>query len=108
MNDEALREAAARALGWEPFEFQGDTIWLDHEKQPRGVATPALNWTTAGALLESCAERGAYVEIITDARAVSRASRDDDAERDEVIVTRLLTARNVIEACVTALGSGES
>lgn len=92
MNDGELRESAARALGWRRLPSS--------IKDPLGISLPPLDWTTAGALLEMCAKQGVKNPVYLGGAYVFV----NDADVEEVEWSGDITARNVIEACVMALG----
>lgn len=106
--DDELRAAAARALGWQPFDFQGETIWLDHDKQPRGVSTPSLTWATAGALLELCETPSCDGKLVLFVGGESaRAEIGVWYGGASAFSIYEIKPRNVIIACLIALGAIE-
>lgn len=126
MNDNELREKAALALG--RLEAQsdcpqcyGEGIRHDYDNieapdPPRPCECldfPVLNWTTAGALLERAKHAKSAVRILVQyAVGQPHGSVTVDNDDPQSVSSRYryrgdVTARNVIEACVLALGEKE-
>lgn len=103
MTDDQLREAAARALGWLVVPASDGRVWL--RGRPGIVDTadepPPLDWTTAGALLERTCCLPYFCISMGNCGTGSRIEACGDSWPS-------VTARNVIEACVSALGHGRT
>lgn len=106
MTDDELREAAALALGWCRDQ---DGCWHT-TRSADGVMghgdlnqLMSLDWTTAGALLEMCGTQGRASRVYIGGGFVFVKH----ATRDVAELSRNITARNIIEACVVALGGAQ-